>query len=208
MMDAQGLAGAMGAVAGKIEENKEYLTRLDQLNGDGDLGISMSEGFKAVDMLLEISEEKDLGKLLMKAGNAFNEAAPSSLGTILSFGLTGMAKALKGTREAGGEQIAAALKAGVDKIMEKAGSKPGERTILDSLCPAVEAYAAALGTGACPLEAATKAAATGAEATKQMKPVHGRAAYYGEKCLGNPDGGAVVGQLIFEALSGYETAHK
>ena len=193
MMDAQGLAGAMGAVAGKIEENKEYLTRLDQLNGDGDLGISMSEGFKAVDMLLEISEEKDLGKLLMKVGNAFNEAAPSSLGTILSFGLTGMAKALK---------------AGVDKIMEKAGSKPGERTILDSLCPAVEAYAAALGTGACPLEAAAKAAATGAEATKQMKPVHGRAAYYGEKCLGNPDGGAVVGQLIFEALSGYETARK
>ena len=57
MMDAQGLAGAMGAVAGKIEENKEYLTRLDQLNGDGDLGISMSEGFKAVDMLLEMSEE-------------------------------------------------------------------------------------------------------------------------------------------------------
>ena len=53
MMDAQGLAGAMGAVAGKSEENKEYLTRLDQLNGDGDLGISMSEGFMAGDMLLE-----------------------------------------------------------------------------------------------------------------------------------------------------------
>ncbi len=50
--------------------------------------------------------------------------------------------------------------------------------------------------------------AAGAEATKQMKPVHGRAAYYGEKCLGNPDGGAVVGQLIFEALSRYEAAHK
>ena len=168
----------------------------------------MSEGFKAVDMLLEISEEKDLGKLLMKAGNAFNEAAPSSLGTILSFGLTGMAKALKGTREAGGEQIAVALRAGVDKIMEKAGSKPGERTILDSLCPAVEAYAGALGMETCPLEAAAKAAAAGAEATKQMKPVHGRAAYYGEKCLGNPDGGAVVGQLIFEALSRYEAARK
>ena len=89
MMDAQGLAGAMGAVAGKIEENKEYLTRLDQLNGDGDLGISMSEGFKAVDMLLEISEEKDLGKLLMKAGNAFNEAAPSSLEMCIRDSCTG-----------------------------------------------------------------------------------------------------------------------
>ena len=138
MMDAQGLAGAMGAVAGKIEENKEYLTRLDQLNGDGDLGISMSEGFKAVDMLLES----------------------------LSFGLTGMAKALKGTREAGGEQIAVALRAGVDKIMEKAGSKPGERTILDSLCPAVEAYAGALGMETCPLEAGAQTGPPGGGAPK------------------------------------------
>ncbi|MCD7906121.1 MAG: DAK2 domain-containing protein [Clostridium sp.] len=136
MMDAQGLAGAIGAVAGKIEEQKEYLTKLDQLSGDGDLGISMSEGFKAVVMLMEISEEEDLGKLLMKAGNAFNEAAPSSLGTILSFGFIGMAKTLKGIRQAGEDQIGAALQAGVDKIMEKAGSKPGERTILDPLCPA------------------------------------------------------------------------
>lgn len=208
MMDAQGLAGAIGAVAGKIEENKEYLTRLDQLNGDGDLGISMSEGFKAVVMLMEISEEVDLGKLLMKAGNAFNEAAPSSLGTILSFGFIGMAKTLKGNREANGEMMAAAFKAGVDKIMEKAGSKPGERTILDALCPAVEAYRGALESGDRPMAAAAKAAALGAKATEQMKPVHGRAAYYGEKCLGNPDGGAVVGKLIFEALSQWENTAK
>ncbi len=208
MMDAQGLAGAIGAVAGKIEEQKEYLTKLDQLSGDGDLGISMSEGFKAVVMLMEISEEEDLGKLLMKAGNAFNEAAPSSLGTILSFGFIGMAKTLKGIRQAGGDQIGAALQAGVDKIMEKAGSKPGERTILDALCPAVSAYCAALESGEPAMAAAAEAAARGAEATEQMKPVHGRAAYYGEKCLGNPDGGAVVGKLIFAALSEWEQTAK
>lgn len=196
-MDAQRLAQAVAAVSKKIEENKEYLVKLDQQNGDGDLGISMSDGFKAVETLMEISEEKDLGKLLMKAGNAFNEAAPSSLGTILSFGFMGMAKTLKGVQDASSEQVAAALAAGVGRIMEKAGSKPGERTILDALCPAVEAYAA---DSSAPLKSAAQAAAAGAEATRNMKPVHGRAAYYGEKSLGHLDGGAVVGKLIFEAL--------
>lgn len=205
-MDAQGLARAIGRISRKIEENKDYLVKLDQQNGDGDLGISMNDGFKAVCMIMELSEEKDLGKLLMKAGNAFNEAAPSSLGTILSFGFMGMARSLKGTMDATPRQIADALHAGVDKIMEKAGSRPGERTILDSLYPAVETLGKKLeeenGDLYKALKEAARIAAVGAEATKQMKPVHGRAAYYGEKSLGYLDGGAVVGRLIFEALCG------
>ncbi len=205
-MDAQGLARAIGRISRKIEENKDYLVKLDQQNGDGDLGISMNDGFKAVCMIMELSEEKDLGKLLMKAGNAFNEAAPSSLGTILSFGFMGMARSLKGTIDATPRQIADALHAGVDKIMEKAGSRPGERTILDSLYPAVETLGKKLeeenGDLYKALKEAARIAAVGAEATKQMKPVHGRAAYYGEKSLGYLDGGAVVGRLIFEALCG------
>ncbi|WP_024346810.1 dihydroxyacetone kinase subunit L [Lacrimispora indolis] len=205
-MDAQGLARAIGRISRKIEENKDYLVKLDQQNGDGDLGISMNDGFKAVCMIMELSEEKDLGKLLMKAGNAFNEAAPSSLGTILSFGFMGMARSLKGTIDATPQQIADALHAGVDKIMEKAGSRPGERTILDSLYPAVETLGKKLeeenGDLYKAMKEAARIAAVGAEATKQMKPVHGRAAYYGEKSLGYLDGGAVVGKLIFEALCG------
>lgn len=205
-MDAQGLARAIGRISRKIEENKDYLVKLDQQNGDGDLGISMNDGFKAVCMIMELSEEKDLGKLLMKAGNAFNEAAPSSLGTILSFCFMGMARSLKGTIDATPQQIADALHAGVDKIMEKAGSRPGERTILDSLYPAVETLGKKLeeenGDLYKAMKEAARIAAVGAEATKQMKPVHGRAAYYGEKSLGYLDGGAVVGRLIFEALCG------
>jgi len=203
-MDAQGLAQAIERISKKIEANKDYLVKLDQQNGDGDLGISMNDGFKAVCMMLELTEEKDLGKLLLKAGNAFNEAAPSSLGTILSFGFMGMAKSLKGTSDATPQQIAAALRAGVDRIMEKAGSKPGQRTILDSLCPAVEMYERNVFAENADMHAAFKAAAQaaaeGAEATKQIKPVHGRAAYYGERSLGHIDGGAVVGKIIFEAL--------
>ena len=85
-MEAGSLAKAFEKIQRKIEEHVELLTELDQRSGDGDLGISMREGFRAVSTVMEISEESNLGKLLIKSGNAFNEAAPSSLGTILSFG--------------------------------------------------------------------------------------------------------------------------
>lgn len=184
-----------------IDANKDYLIQLDQVSGDGDLGISMSSGFHAVVEYLEHTDEKDLGKAMAKAASAFNESAPSSLGTILSFGFMGMAKEWKGKDNVEGKEIGNALESGIKKIMEKTGSKPGERTVLDALCPAVEAYLREDDNPKKAKEAAALAAAQGAEATKNMKPVHGRAAYYGEKSMGHCDGGAVVGKLIFEAIA-------
>jgi dihydroxyacetone kinase len=86
--------------------------------------------------------------------------------------------------------------------MEKAKSKPGEKTVLDALCPAVEALKKASSGGAAEaFAAAAKAAAEGSESTKGMIPRHGRAAYYGEKGLGLLDGGSVAGKLIFEGIA-------
>jgi len=87
--------------------------------------------------------------------------------------------------------------------MEKAGSKPGEKTVLDSLCPALDVLKATPSDGDVKsvLAAAATAASEGSEATRQMKPVHGRAVYYGDKSIGVLDGGSVVGRLIFEAIA-------
>ena len=85
-------------------------------------------------------------------------------------------------------------------IMNKAKSKPGDKTILDSLYPAVQALKEHASEGETAWEEAYKAACAGAENTRKMKGVHGRIAYYGEKTLGEMDGGAVAGMLIFEAL--------
>ncbi len=202
MLDYQSLCGAMRKIAGTMSENRQYLIELDQRNGDGDLGISMSEGYAAAAAAVCGSEERDLGKLLVAAGKAFNEAAPSSLGTITSLGMMGMAKTLKGHEQADAALLSEALRAGVDKIMERAGSKPGEKTILDALVPAVEAVESHAAEGAeAALKAAAAAAREGAESTKEMRAVHGRAAYYGDKTLGLIDGGAEVGRLLFEAIA-------
>ena len=206
-MNAQTLAGAMESISRLMAENRDYLIQLDQQNGDGDLGITMSVGFKAVAEYLASAGEKDLGKLFMKSGGIFNETASSTLGTILSVGFMGTAKALKGKEEAGIEESAVALAAGITAIMEKAKSRPGEKTILDALYPAVEALKNAAGTAGSDKAAAwakaAQAAAEGSESTKTMKSVHGRAAYYGEKSIGILDGGSVVGKLIFDGISAY-----
>jgi len=195
---------AMKYISEIMTSEKDYLIELDQQNGDGDLGISMSEGYRSVLTFLLSDTETDLGKTFMNMAMTFNEAAPSSLGTITSFGMMGMAKKLKGKTEIDLGEFAEALHSGIENIMKKAGSKAGEKTILDSLIPGIEALQASVADG--PIVAFEKAAAAaeaGSQSTRDMKSVHGRAAYYGDKSIGILDGGSVVGSLIFKALSAY-----
>lgn len=202
MINAESVKTAVNAVASSMAQNKEYLIGLDQRNGDGDLGISMSDGFRAMAEYLNQTEETDLGKLFQKSSRSFNEAAPSSLGTILSIGMMGIAKALRGKTEVDVREFAEACSKGLSGIMDKAGSKPGEKTILDALCPAVEALKDSGDVSDKEaFDNAAAAAARGAESTKEMQAVHGRAAYYGEKSIGLIDGGAIVGKLIFEGIA-------
>lgn len=200
-MTADTLRRRIAAISAIMDANKDDLIKLDQQNGDGDLGVSMSEGYRAVVDYLNQTDETNLGKLLMKSAFVFNESAPSSLGTISSFAFMGMAEALKGKQEATFEEFADAFMAGVEKIMEKASSKPGEKTILDALYPGAEALIANKENPQKALKLAYEAAAAGSEKTKEMRSVHGRAAYYGDKSIGILDGGSVVGKLIFEGLN-------
>ncbi len=182
-----------------IEENKDYLIQLDQQNGDGDLGISMTNGFNSISKLANESEVSNLGALIMPLAINFNETAPSSLGTILSFGLMGMAKQLKGKTDISVLELGEALDAGINNIMLKAKSKRGEKTILDSLIPAIEVIKDQHDNKDV-FELAYNAAKEGSQKTKEMKSVHGRAAYYSEKSIGTLDGGSVVGELIFKGI--------
>lgn len=208
-MNIDDFSGAVAAIAATMRANRDYLIELDQQNGDGDLGITMAEGYSAIADYLASCGESDLGRALMKCSSIFNEKAPSTLGTITSLCLMSMAKSLKGKTEAGVAEIASAMQAGIAQIMEKAKSKPGDKTILDALTPAVAALAAkAASPCGVAFAAAARAAAEGSEATRAMRSVHGRAAYYGDKSIGIVDGGSVVGRLIFESLDACCTREK
>lgn len=204
MVDIRDTARIVESISALMTENRLLLVQLDQVNGDGDLGISMDEGFTALSAALAGVPGDDLGAALRQGAKVFNAAAPSSLGTIISFGLMGMARALKGETTAAPLTAARAVHAGVQNIMDKAESAPGQKTILDALHPGALALTAALEDGLSPAEAtrrAAEAAALGSESTRQMRAVHGRAAYSADRSLGVLDGGSVAGKLIFEGIA-------
>ena len=195
------LSEDLKAVRDIMIANRGFLIELDARYGDGDLGISMENGFTAVCDCMAGSGQDDLGLLLRDCSKAFNQAAPSTLGTLFSFWFMGAAKQLKGKTEASLEETSDAMLAGVQLMMQRGKSAPGEKTIIDSIYPAVTAmkeHAAEGRTAA--LAAAREAAKAGLEATRNMVGKHGRIAYYGEKTLGDTDAGATAGMLIFEAL--------
>jgi Dihydroxyacetone kinase len=203
-MNTQNLNLYFQAVSKAMAANKDELVALDQVFGDGDLGISMDDGFAAAAKYTADTAETDLGRYFLDIAHAFNEAAPSSLGTIVAFVFMGMAKSLKGKKEASLKEFAEALKAGEENIMKKAESKLNEKTMLDALDPAVNALLDAAASGmesSQALQEAAKAADQGAEATVDMIAVHGRAAYHTDKTIGHMDGGAKMISIAFDAVA-------
>lgn len=188
--------------------NKELLIALDSVAGDGDLGISMCQGFKGVlDELAKLDTASMIPKkIILKAAMAMNEYSPSSLGTIICVGMMGGAKKIGNKESLGVLEYTEFLEGVLDGIMTRAKSKRGEKTILDSIGYAYDELTVCLKNGSS-LEEAAKAAARGGkegmEKTKEMIAVHGRAAYYQEKSIGNTDGGATVGMLIFKVIDEY-----
>ncbi|MDK2799347.1 MAG: phosphoenolpyruvate---glycerone phosphotransferase subunit DhaL [Clostridiales bacterium] len=194
------------ALADLMSEKKEWLIELDGIMGDGDLGLTMSTGFIKASEGLKDFEEQDVGKLFAKAGMIFAQSVPSTMGTLMATGLMKGGKAIQGKQEVYLSDMAQMLNEFVEGIMARGKAKPGDKTIIDSLYPAVQALKSAaeeqksLKEG---LTLAYQAAVQGVEETKNMISKHGRAAYYQEKSLGKQDPGATVGMLFIKAFTDY-----
>ncbi len=196
------ISNVLSKIAKTMDDEKDYLIKLDQQNGDGDLGLSMSAGFKAAASAFNDDTGEDIGFAIIKSAMAFNEKAPSSLGTILSFGMMTTGKTFKGKTELNKQDLLEGFIQFNKEIMEKGGAKPGEKTIVDTFVPVEKYISSNIGklSNSELLEGAEQAAKDGADSTKNMKAVHGRAAYYAEKSIGILDGGAYVGYLIFKTI--------
>jgi dihydroxyacetone kinase-like protein len=102
------------------------------------------------------------------------------------------------------QQLAAALRAGLRAVQVHTKAQPGEKTMMDALMPAVEAFAVAAQAGegmAAAFRAAAQAAKAGAAATEKLIARYGRARLLGERTLGHQDPGAASIALIFEGFS-------
>ena len=134
-------------------------------------------------------------RLLADLGDALRRAIGGSSGPFYATALLRAASELDGIAEPTSEQWLAAFAAAVSSIADLGGARPGDRTMLDALTPAVTVWQT---NG---FAAAPPAAEAGAAATAQMHPRLGRASYLGERALGTPDGGAVAVAIWLKALA-------
>ena len=188
------LKSALHAVAKALEAAEAELTDLDSKTGDGDLGASMARAAEAAMALPEQSSSSP-SRLLADLGDALRRAIGGSSGPFYATALLRAAAELDGIAEPSSTQWHGAFSAAVTAIGDLGGARPGDRTMLDALDPAVTAwrdydFSTALG-----------AAEAGAAATAQMHPRLGRASYLGERALGTPDGGAVAVAIWLRALA-------
>lgn len=184
-----------------FQENVDELTRLDSVGGDGDLGIVMGDGFKSVKEFVYSSEEADLGKLFYQAGKCFNNAASSSMGTLIASGFMNIGKKLKGKKELEQEDLLVLVQGMAEGVQTIGKAKEGEKTFLDAIYPASRAMEAEMKqTANVCLKAGVEAAKQGVEDAAQMEARHGRLAFRKEASIGITDPGSVAALLYVEGI--------
>ncbi|NLL76804.1 MAG: dihydroxyacetone kinase subunit L [Clostridiales bacterium] len=194
----------IGEIKDIMAENKDYLIQLDSVVGDGDLGLTMSDGYLAAYNAISDGTETDVGKLLYTAGKAMSVAVPSTMGTLMASGFMQAGKVLKGKTELTDYDIVELFSAYMDGVMNRGKAKVGDKTFLDGLNPALIALRERIDKGEslqAAANASAKAAEEGFENTATMIAVHGRAATRGEMSRNLKDPGAAVAMLIMKAFA-------
>jgi dihydroxyacetone kinase len=194
------------AAAGVVEASRDELCRLDAGAGDGDHGVTMALAARAVRQALAASPEASGPELVTKLAMAMGSVG-GAIGPIYAAGLLAIAGTLRKLPPdepvTTGDLLACA-EAAETAITGLGRAKPGDKTILDALDPAIgalrQASASGLGIDAA-LDAAAAAAREGAASTAAMVATMGRASRLGERSRGLADPGASSFALILDAVA-------
>ena len=191
------------SVLNTIIDNWQYLSEVDGAIGDGDHGVNMNKGFtmtknKLTGKEISLSEGFNvLGKtLIMEIGG--------SMGPLYGTLFMEFSKAVKNYEEINKEAFGDLLQSALKGLQAFDKAKVGDKTLMDTLVPAIEAYKAALAAGkdfTAALEDLKVAAEAGKESTRDMIAKIGRASRLGERSRGVLDAGATSCNLILQALA-------
>jgi len=190
--------------ADKMAEHRQELTDLDQAIGDGDHGINMSRGFKAVLEKLPTVEDKGIDEILKTVGMTLVSTVGGASGPLYGTAFMKAGMSTKGKEALSDEDVIKALDEAVGGIQFRGKAEKGEKTILDSMIPAIDAIKACINAGKtmeAALIEAEKAAWDGVEYTKTIIATKGRASYLGERSIGHQDPGATSMAYAFQALN-------
>ncbi|HUY53607.1 MAG TPA: dihydroxyacetone kinase subunit DhaL [Candidatus Nanopelagicaceae bacterium] len=185
-----------------VATDKEYLTELDAAIGDGDHGINMDRGMRAVMPKVEALPAGDVASLFRTVAMTLISTVGGASGPLYGTVFLQFATALKDKPEVLPADWAAAVASGVAGVQSRGKAMPDDKTMVDALLPASRALSDQLAAGAsfdAALEAAEAAAEAGMKATIPLVARRGRASYLGERSAGHQDPGATSSWLLMKA---------
>jgi len=186
-----------------IQENKLVLNDFDRVIGDGDHGITIAKGLNSAIKKIEESNPSNISDLLKTTGNAITTTIGGVAGPIFGALFFEMGRSISTDKEyANLKGLQLMFSSALEKIMKLGGAKPGDKTMIDALYPAVKSLQDSLDSDSTIKETLRKmvlAAKKGAESTSNMISSKGKSSYCGERSLGYEDAGANTVYLILKA---------
>ena len=187
-----------------IQKNKDYLSELDGKIGDGDHGVNMNKGFTLCEKKLE-GMQPDMSQALRVLGQTLMEDIGGSMGPLYGIFFETMADKSEKVSEIDAATFEIMLKSAISEVMFIGNAQRGDKSLLETLIPAQEAFSAALAEGknfAEALEDMCLAAEAGWRSTENMVAKIGRASRLGERSRGFLDPGATSCYLILDSFAG------
>ncbi|WP_299967547.1 dihydroxyacetone kinase subunit L [uncultured Roseobacter sp.] len=188
------LLAAIDRITAAMQRDFDRLNAADGALGDGDLGVTMSRGMRAISDMKEDLPD-DIGTALFQCAQAFTKTSGSSYGTLMATGLMSAAKTLRGQKAIEASAIPELIAAARDKMQERGKAELGGKTVLDSLDYLASAMAGADDMAA----AAAQAVDTALDDFRDKPATVGRARIFGEKSIGMDDPGMLAMQSVVKA---------
>lgn len=189
-----------------IVEHRQYLSDIDGLIGDGDHGINMAKGFNGCATRLDAlgPRAQALPVALEQLSQALMDDIGGSMGPLYGNFFLGFVQTLEPHAQLDAALFGDALAAAVARVQGMGNAQVGDKTLIDTLVPAREAYAAALAAGqdfGAALQVMSEAAERGKDSTKNLQARIGRSARLGPRSIGVLDAGATSCWLILRAMA-------
>jgi len=190
--------------AEQVQKNKDTLSKLDSVGGDGDHGTTMARAMGNLEKAIAAAKKRDLKTLLYDIGWAIMGVDGGATGPLFGTLFIGMSDSLPGKGALDTAALAAMFEAGLAALQKQSKAKVGDKTMMDALIPAVAALRTAAASGKdvpASLRAAATAAQQGAETTKNFAAKFGRAKNLGDRTIGHPDPGATSTAFLFRGFA-------
>jgi dihydroxyacetone kinase-like protein len=185
-----------------IHEQRDYLTQLDAAIGDADHGLNMDRGFTAALGKVEGAGAQQPGELLETVGTTLVLSVGGAAGPLYGSAFRQMGRALD-SETFDAERLLVLLRAALEEIRRLGAAQIGDKTMVDALSPAIDAFERALRSGDDLPGAAGRARAAAEEGMRATVPLQarkGRASYLGPRSVGHQDPGATSTAMLFAAL--------